>query len=44
MVERDKIKDLKAQFAEIDKDKTGEISLDELKQAIKKTDMNMSSE
>lgn len=31
MVDRDKIRDLKVQFAEIDKDKTGEISAEELK-------------
>ena len=34
MVDRDKIRDLKAQFSEFDKDKTGEISAEELKQAI----------
>ena len=31
MVDREKIRDLKVQFAEVDKDNTGEISADELK-------------
>lgn len=35
MVDRTKIKDLKQQFAEMDKDNTGEINASELKAAIK---------
>lgn len=44
MVDREKIRDLKVQFAEIDKDGTGEISAEELKQAIKAADLPMSGE
>ena len=44
MVDREKIRDLKVQFAEIDKDGTGEISAEELKQAIKAVDLSMSGE
>lgn len=44
MVDREKIKDLKQQFAEVDKDNTGEISAEELRQAIKQADLHVSSE
>ena len=44
MVDREKIKDLKQQFAEVDKDNTGEISAEELRQAIKQADLHESSE
>lgn len=44
MVDREKIRDLKQQFAEVDKDNTGEISAEELKQAIKQADLHMTSD
>jgi Ca2+-binding EF-hand superfamily protein len=44
MVDRDKIRDLKQQFIEVDKDNTGEISAEELKEAIKQADLHLSSD